>query len=66
MDSFGARSVLKVDGCECEFFALGALSRAGFSVIRLPYALRILLDKEVLRNEDSVQVTRADIEALAG
>jgi aconitate hydratase len=65
MDSFGARSVLRVDGREYELVALDALSRAGFPVARLPYSLRILLEN-LLRGEDGLTVSRADIEALAG
>jgi aconitate hydratase len=65
MDTFGTRSTLHVDGREYEIFALDALSRAGFAVARLPYSLRILLGN-LLRSEDGVVVTRADIEALAG
>jgi aconitate hydratase len=65
MDSFGARSVLRVGDREYEFFALDALARAGLPVHRLPYSLRILLEN-LLRAEDGAVVTRGDIEALAG
>jgi aconitase A len=65
MDSFEARSVLQVDGREYEIFALDVLSRASFSVARLPYSLRIL-PENLLRGEDGITVSRADIEALAG
>ena len=65
MDSFGARSTLRVGGREYDIFRLQALADRGFDVQRLPYSLRILLEN-LLRTEDGVAVTRDDIEALAG
>jgi aconitate hydratase len=65
MDSFGARSTLRVGAREYEIFRLQALQDAGFDVRTLPYSLRILLEN-LLRMEDGVTVTREDIEALAG
>ncbi len=64
MNSFGARDTLTVGGRDYEIFRLGALADAGLPVARLPYSLRILLEN-LLRTEDGVAVTRADIEALA-
>ena len=49
---------------EVEVFRLDALQER-FDVLRLPYTLRILLEN-VLRNEDGVTVTAADVEAVAG
>jgi len=63
-DSFGARSTLSVGGRELELFRLDAL-QARYDVARLPYTLRILLEN-VLRREDGVTVTAADVEAVAG
>jgi aconitate hydratase len=63
-NSFGARSVLKVDSRSFEIFRLQALSALGSDIQRLPYSLRILLE-DLLRTEDGVSVTREDIEALA-
>ena len=63
-DSFGARSRLAVGDREVEIFRLDALQDR-FDVLRLPYTLRILLEN-VLRNEDGVTVTAADVEAVAG
>ncbi len=63
-DSFGARSTLSVGGRELEVFRLDAL-QARYDVARLPYTLRILLEN-VLRREDGVTVTAADVEAVAG
>jgi aconitate hydratase len=64
MDSFGARSSLRVGGREYEIFRLEALGRAGIDVARLPYSLKVLLEN-LLRTEDGVAVTPDDIDALA-
>ncbi|MCB1744177.1 MAG: aconitate hydratase, partial [Gammaproteobacteria bacterium] len=63
-DSFGSRGTLKVDGVGYELFSLSALGDR-FDIERLPYSLKILLEN-LLRNEDGVDVTVEDIEALAG
>jgi aconitate hydratase len=63
-DSFGARSTLAVGGTTHEIFRLDAL-QASHDVLRLPYTLRVLLEN-VLRMEDGINVTRADVEAVAG
>jgi aconitate hydratase len=63
-DSFGARGTLSVGGRELEVFRLEPL-QARFDVYRLPYTLRILLEN-VLRHENGVTVTEADVEAVAG
>ncbi|MFO7277841.1 MAG: aconitate hydratase AcnA [Pseudomonadota bacterium] len=60
-DSFKARSTLQVGDRSYEYWSLAALPRE--KVDRLPYSLRILLEN-LLRHEDGVNVTRADIEAL--
>jgi aconitate hydratase len=62
-DSFGAHSTLRVGGRELEIYRLGALQDR-YDVLRLPYTLRILLEN-VLRHEDGVTVTSADVEAVA-
>jgi aconitate hydratase len=63
-DSFGSRSTFKVsDGGELRIARLDALE-AGYNVSRLPFALRILLEN-LLRREDGSIVVAADIEALA-
>ncbi|HJV71503.1 aconitate hydratase AcnA [Ideonella sp.] len=64
-DSFDARSTLRVDDNEYEYFRLDALEHEGLDVQRLPYSLRILLEN-LLRHEDGVTVTADDIRALAG
>jgi aconitate hydratase len=63
-DSFGARSTLAVSGRDYEVFRLGALQER-FEVARLPYSVKVLLEN-VLRLEDGVSVTAADVEAIAG
>ena len=60
-DSFKARTTLAVNGRQHTIWSLGALPAE--KVARLPYSLKILLEN-LLRFEDGVNVTRADIEAL--
>ena len=60
-DSFKARTTLKAGANSYEIWSLAALPRD--KVARLPYSLKILLEN-LLRFEDGVNVTRADIEAL--
>src|SRR5690606_7028854 len=64
MNSFDARSTLRVGQQEYEIYRLDALAKAGIDISRLPYSLRILLENQ-LRTEDGVSVTREDILALA-
>jgi len=60
-NSFNARTQLQVGTHAYQIHSLAALPRA--KVDRLPYCLKILLEN-LLRCEDGVNVTRADIEAL--
>src|SRR5690349_6773099 len=60
-DSFKARTTLKVGARSYEIWNLTKLPAE--KVARLPYSLKILLEN-LLRFEDGVNVTRADIEAL--
>src|ERR1700759_4248410 len=60
-DSFKARTTLKVGQASYDILSLAALK--GHNVERLPFSLKILLEN-LLRFEDGVNVTRADIEAL--
>src|SRR5919112_3506723 len=62
-DSFGARSTLQVGGKEFEIFRLDALQEK-FDVARLPYSIKVLLEN-VLRLEDGISVSAADVEAIA-
>jgi aconitate hydratase len=63
-DSFGSRGKLAVDGHEFHIARLAALERHGFNLSRLPYALRVLLEN-LLRREDGSVVGAGEIEALA-
>ncbi|HYL02046.1 MAG TPA: aconitase family protein, partial [Steroidobacteraceae bacterium] len=60
-NSFRARSMLNAGDRSYEIWSLAALPQD--KVSRLPYSLKILLEN-LLRCEDGVSVTRADIEAL--
>jgi aconitate hydratase len=62
-DSFKSRAKLTVGAKSYEIFKLDVLE-AKYKVSRLPYSLKILLEN-MLRLEDGVSVTQADIEALA-
>ena len=64
MDSFSSRSTLDVADDSFAIWRLDALEE-DHEVSRLPFSLKILLEN-LLRNEDGRNVTRADIEALAG
>ncbi len=63
-NSFNARTNLSVGGKQYQYYRLEALADR-FNVARLPYAYKILLEN-LLRHEDGINTTRADIEALAG
>jgi len=60
-DSFKAKTLLDVGAQKYEILSLAALKSQ--NVDRLPFSLKILLEN-LLRFEDGVNVTRADIEAL--
>jgi len=60
-DSFKTRKVLQVGTRTYEMYSLAALR--GHNPARLPFSLKILLEN-LLRTEDGVNVTHADIEAL--
>ena len=63
-NSFNARATLKVGNQEYQYFNLKALD-SRFKLARLPYSYKILLEN-LLRHEDGVNTTTAEIEALAG
>ncbi|MBX6421006.1 MAG: aconitate hydratase AcnA [Nevskia sp.] len=63
-DSFRAKSTLKIGSQSYAYYSLKVLEPK-FPIARLPYSYKILLEN-LLRHEDGVNVTRADIEALAG
>jgi aconitate hydratase len=60
-NSFRARSTLTAGDRSYEIWSLAALPQE--KLARLPYSLKILLEN-LLRFEDGVNVTRADVEAL--
>ncbi len=63
-NSFNARTTLKVGTKDYQYFSLQALT-GQFKLARLPYSYKILLEN-LLRHEDGINTTKADIEALAG
>src|SRR6201990_884242 len=60
-NSFNARTTLSSGGRTYDIWSLAALPQD--KVARLPYSLKILLEN-LLRFEDGVNVTRADIDAV--
>jgi aconitate hydratase len=63
-DSFAARTALDVGGHKYTIFSLPALERRGFTLARLPYSIKVMLEN-VLRREDGVVVTADQVEAVA-
>ncbi len=64
LNSFNARSTLKVGNKEYEIYRLDALDQQGISTKHLPFSLRILLEN-LLRTEDGRNVKKEDVRALA-
>src|SRR5882762_393415 len=63
-NSFGARSTLSVDGKNYTIFKLEALEKRGFSLTRMPYSIKVMIEN-LLRREDGLVVTTGQVEALA-
>ena len=63
-NSFASRSTLTSGSRSYTIYRLPALTARGFDLSRLPFSLKILLEN-LLRREDGVSVTAADIEFLA-
>jgi len=63
-NSFGTRARLAAAGRTLEIFRLDVLEQRGFSIGRLPYSLKILLEN-LLRREDGRTVRGEEIERLA-
>jgi len=64
MNSFASRATLASGNRSYTIYRLPALEARGFNLSRLPFSLKILLEN-LLRREDGVNVTAADIEFLA-
>jgi aconitate hydratase len=64
MNSFASRAKLTSGNRTHTIYRLRALAARGFDLSRLPFSLKILLEN-LLRREDGVNVTAADIEFLA-
>jgi aconitate hydratase len=64
MNSFQSRAVLTSGSRSYTIYRLPVLAARGFNLSRLPFSLKILLEN-LLRREDGVNVTAADIEFLA-
>ena len=62
LNSFNARGLLSVNGQDYEIYRLNAFA-AEHDYKRLPYSLKVLLEN-LLRNENGVDVTKSDIEAM--
>src|ERR1700674_3000004 len=63
-NSFRARSTLTFDGKSYTIYKLDAFEKPGFSLARMPYSIKVMIEN-VLRREDGVIVTTGQIEALA-
>ncbi|MGQ0529899.1 MAG: aconitase family protein, partial [Panacagrimonas sp.] len=63
-DSFKSKASLQVGSKTYSYYNLKALEPQ-FNISRLPYSIKVLLEN-VLRHEDGLNTTKADIEALAG
>jgi aconitate hydratase len=61
-DSFSTASNLNVNGQDYRYYSLVKLGQH-YDISRLPFSLKILLEN-LLRNEDGIDVTADDIEAL--
>ncbi|MGH8124679.1 MAG: aconitate hydratase AcnA, partial [Rhodanobacteraceae bacterium] len=61
-DSFGIRDTLSVGGHAYQIASFAKLGKQ-YNVKRLPYSMKVLLEN-LLRNEDGIEVTRAQIEAV--
>ena len=62
-DSFATRDILEVNGRQYHYASLVKLGER-FDIKQLPYAMKILLEN-LLRNEDDMSVSAAEIEAVA-
>ncbi|WP_332644084.1 aconitate hydratase AcnA [Aeromicrobium sp.] len=65
VDSFQSKDSLKVGDTSYDYYRLEAVTGEGLDVSTLPFSLKVLLES-LLRTEDGADITKADIEALAG
>ncbi len=65
VDSFQSKDSLKVGDTSYDYYRLDAVTGEGLDVSTLPFSLKVLLES-LLRTEDGADITKADIEALAG
>ncbi|WP_302477621.1 aconitate hydratase AcnA [Aeromicrobium stalagmiti] len=65
VDSFNSKDSLSVGDATYDYYRLGAVEGEGLDVASLPFSLKVLLES-LLRTEDGADITKADIEALAG
>jgi len=65
VDSFSAKETLEVGGQSYDYFRLDRVIGEGLDVATLPFSLKVLLEA-LLRTEDGADITKGDIEALAG
>ncbi|HKV54703.1 MAG TPA: hypothetical protein VJN94_08660, partial [Candidatus Binataceae bacterium] len=63
-NSFGSRTTLAVGGNDHPIYSLETLAKRGFDLARMPFSIKVMLEN-LLRREDGVVVTAAQIEALA-
>ena len=65
MNSFDAKSTLKVGNQEFDFFSLEKAEQSGAGpVSKLPFSLKVMLEN-LLRHEDGISVTADDVRAVA-
>ncbi|TRW17272.1 aconitate hydratase AcnA [Glacieibacterium frigidum] len=62
-DSLNTRRTLTVDGKDYAYYSLTAAAEVLGDASRLPYSMKVLFEN-LLRFEDGVTVTRADLEAM--
>src|ERR1700685_2361013 len=64
LNSFGAAGELHAGGRAHQIYRLAPLEKAGITLSRIPYSIKILLEN-LLRFEDGTTVKRSDIEYVA-
>jgi aconitate hydratase len=63
MDTYGVKTTLDLAGEARTVYSLDLLAKQSTTLQRLPFSLKVLLEN-VLRNEDGVKVSKADIDAI--